>query len=51
LTTEHQQRTLEELAEQLLAELLRRGLREIDARRHVRDAVRLWRRVFARRAG
>jgi hypothetical protein len=50
MPTPTEQRTLDQLASQLLEELRRRGLSELDSRRYVRDAVRLWRRVFARRA-
>jgi hypothetical protein len=38
VSTEHQQRVIEELAEQLYAELLRRRTQEPEARRRVANA-------------
>jgi hypothetical protein len=48
VSTEHQQRMMEELAAQLHDQLRRRGVPEPEARSQVASALELWGRVFER---
>jgi hypothetical protein len=46
MSTEHQRRVMEELAERVYAELLRPGTPEPEARGEVANALEMWGRLF-----